>query len=225
MNLFCTKKPLLVLLFIAVLWVPTQTNAQEIAIARIKYSGGGDWYNDPSSLNNLLSFAASSFPTTLSLNYRDVDLGDSDLYLYPFAFLTGHGGLSYNKSELDNLRDYLDYGGFLYIDDDYGLDESVRKMAKDLFPDEALVVLPFDHAIYKAPFNFSAGLPKIHEHNGLPPKGLGIFRNGRLVLFYSYESNLADGWADPEVHKDPQSIRELALKMGTNILLYAINGE
>lgn len=225
MNLISLKRrlilPIAFILFLSV----SQINAQEITIARLKYQGGGDWYNDPSSLQNLLEYVNTSFPSSLSLRYKDVDLGDSDLYLFPFAFLTGHGGLSYNDNEVENLRNYLDYGGFLYIDDDYGLDENVRALAKELFPEEDLIVLPFDHAIYQKPFVFEQGLPKIHEHDGLPPKGLGIFRNGRLVLFYSYESNLADGWADPEVHKDPQYIRELALKMGTNILLYAINGE
>lgn len=219
------KRLFYLVLFATVLSIPAKIIAQDITVARIKYRGGGDWYNDPSSLSNLLQYASASFPTALSLTYKDVDLGDSDLYLYPFAFLTGHGGLSYNDTEVENLRQYLDFGGFLYIDDDYGLDENVRALVNDLFPNEELVVLPFNHTIYNKPYDFSNGLPKIHEHDGLPPKGLGVFRNGRLVLFYSLESNLADGWADPEIHKDPAAIREMSLKMGTNILLYAINGE
>lgn len=225
MNLLGSKGLFWPALISLLMVIPLQQYAQEISVARIKYRGGGDWYNDPSSLNNLLNYASAAFPSALASRYEDVDLGDSELYLYPFAFLTGHGGFEYNKRELDNLRDYLDFGGFLFIDDDYGLDQDVRKMVKELFPDEKLVVLPYEHPIYQSPFKFPTALPKIHEHDGLPPKGLGIFRNGRLVLFYAYESNLADGWADPEIHKDPQSIRELALKMGTNILLYAINGE
>lgn len=217
---------LLLLSFIAI--NITSLNAQsavsEVQVARIKYRGGGDWYNDPSALLNLLDYASTNFQTSIALRYRDVELGDPSIYEYPFAFMTGHGGFIFNEQEIENLRDYLKYGGFLYIDDDYGFDESVKKLVQALFDEEKLLELPFDHAIYTTPYAFPNGLPKIHEHDGKAPKGYGVFYQGRLVLFYSYESNLADGWTDPEIHKNPAALRELSLKMGTNILYYAIIG-
>lgn len=191
-------------------------------LARIKYHGGGDWYNDPSALRNLAEFARQEVPMALNAEYEDVALGSRELFDYPFAFLTGHGTISVNQAEVSNLREYLDNGGFLYVDDDYGLDESFREMMEQVYPNEELVELPFDHSIYHQVFSFPKGLPKIHEHDGKPPQGFGIFRDGRLVLFYTYECNLGDGWANPEVHNDPESVRRQALQMGTNILIYAL---
>lgn len=191
-------------------------------IARVKYRGGGDWYNDPSSLKNLIEFAGRQVPVSIQTDYQDVAIGSRDLYKYPFAFLTGHGTVSMNQAEASNLRQYLDNGGFLYIDDDYGLDEHFREVIAKVFPDEELVEIPFDHPIYHQVFSFPEGLPKVHEHEGEAPRGFGLFREGRMVLFYTYESNLADGWANPEVHNDPASVREKALQMGTNILVYAL---
>ncbi|MFH5832224.1 DUF4159 domain-containing protein [Halalkalibaculum sp. DA3122] len=191
-------------------------------MARIKYRGGGDWYNDPSAFRNLLEFANQQIPVTLDPEYDDVALGSRDLHQYPFAFLTGHGTIAVNEAEARNLREYLDNGGFLYIDDDYGLDDNFRKMLDQVYPDEELVELPFDHPIYHQVFDFPEGLPKVHEHDNKPPQGFALFRNGRMVAFYTYESNLADGWANPEVHNNPEPLRQKALQMGTNILVYAL---
>jgi len=210
------------ILVVAFLITQTATAQSEFEIARIKYRGGGDWYNDPSSLTNLIAFTKRHAPLSLSANYKDVALGSSNLHEYPFVFLTGHGTISANTAEIENLRTYLDNGGFLYIDDDYGLDESVRKLVNQVYPDEEFIEIPFEHPIYHQVFDFNNGLPKVHEHDNKAPRGYGVFRNGRLVIFYTLESNLADGWADPEVHNDPPSIREKALQMGANILIYAL---
>lgn len=194
----------------------------EFEIARAKYRGGGDWYNDPSSLQNLIRFTQNNVPIHISEKYRDVSLGSAELHSYPFIFLTGHGNITLNSSEARNVREYLENGGFLYIDDDYGLDEYIRPAMKEVFPDEDFVELPFNHPIYKQVFEFSNGLPKIHEHDNEAPKGYGIFRDGKLVVFYTVESNLGDGWADAEVHNNPSEIRQKALQMGANILVFAL---
>jgi len=210
--------------FIAVVFASlsfSQTSG-EFEIGRAKYRGGGDWYNDPSALTNLINFTKEQFPIGISSKYKDVSLGSSDLHSYPFIFLTGHGNITVNSSEASNLRTFLDNGGFLYIDDDYGIDEYARKMMKQVFPDEDFIEIPFSHPIYTNVFNFKDGLPKIHEHDNLAPRGYAIFRNGKMVVFYSVESNLADGWADPEIHNDPPAIRQKALQMGANILIYAL---
>jgi hypothetical protein len=193
-----------------------------VSIARMQYRGGGDWYNDPSALRNLMQYAERYLPISLKPSFDDVELGSRELHRYPFAFMTGHGGMIYNALELENLRTWLDRGGFLYIDDDYGFDQNVRSFIRDLYPDETLYELPLDHPIYSKVFLFPQGLPKVHEHDNKPPQGFGIFRNGRLVLFYTYESNLGDGWADKEVHGNPESVREKALQMGVNILTLAL---
>lgn len=199
-----------------------QQDDNQITLARIKYRGGGDWYNDPSSLKNLIEFSRTQLPIAINSDYDDVALGSRDLFNYPFAFLTGHGTISLNRAEADNIRTYLDNGGFLYIDDDYGLDEHFREVIRQIYPDEELIEIPFDHAIYHQVYDFPNGLPKVHEHDGEAPRGFGLFRNGRMVLYYTYETNLADGWANPEVHNNPASIRQEALQMGTNILVYAL---
>ncbi|MEP0005471.1 MAG: DUF4159 domain-containing protein [Balneola sp.] len=194
----------------------------EFEIARVKYRGGGDWYNDPSALTNLIGYAKNQIPISIAKKYKDVSIGSSDLHSYPFLFLTGHGNIAINSSEASNLRAYLDNGGFLFIDDDYGIDEHARKMMKQVFPDEDFIEIPFAHPIYTNVYKFDNGLPKIHEHDNQSPRGYGLFRNGRLVVFYAYESNLGDGWADPEIHNNPASVRQQALRMGTNILVYAL---
>ncbi len=191
-------------------------------IARIKYRGGGDWYNDPSSLSNLISFTQANVPISISKKYVDVALGSTDLHDYPFTFLTGHGTITANNTEVRNLRTYLENGGFLYVDDDYGLDEHIRSLMKEVFPDEEFIELPFSHPIYQQVFRFNNGVPKIHEHDNQAPRGYGIFHKGRLVVFYTFESNLGDGWADVEVHSNTPEKREMALKMGVNILVYAL---
>ncbi len=199
-------------------------NADEYRIARIQYRGGGDWYNDPSALTNLIRFARQQVPISLSDRYDDVHIGSRDIHRYAFAFMTGHGNLAVNQSEASNIREYVDNGGFLYIDDDYGFDPYVREFLNTAFPDDELVELPPDYPIYNQVFEFPDGLPKIHEHDGLPPQGFGIFRNGRLAVYYTYETNLADGWAY-DVHDNPEEVTRASLQMGVNLLVYAFTSE
>ncbi|MEL0010956.1 MAG: DUF4159 domain-containing protein [Bacteroidota bacterium] len=201
-----------------------QSKSSDIEIARIKYRGGGDWYNDPSSLRNLLRFSAEQVPLGISNRYSDIDIGSPELFKHPFAFLTGHGTIATNASERRNLRQYLENGGFLYVDDDYGLDTSFRELIKETFPDESLVELPYEHPLFHQVFQFPNGVPKIHEHDNKAPQTFGLFIKGRLALVYTYESNLADGWADPSIHNTPQNKRLQSLQMGTNLLIYALNG-
>lgn len=201
--------------------ISAQSN-DEFKIARIQYRGGGDWYNDPSALSNLLEFTREQVPIRISTRYDDVQIGSRDLQNYPFAFMTGHGTITINNSEADNIRQWLNNGGFLYIDDDYGLDQDVRNMIDAIYPGTELIELPYDHPIYYQVFSFDDGLPKVHEHDGNPAQGFGVFHEGRLVIFYSFESNLGDAWTDPEVHNPPVAIRRQALRMGVNILVYAL---
>lgn len=216
------KYILLVTLIVGFSCPTAAQDSDSFNLARIQYRGGGDWYNDPSALQNLAEFAQQQVPIAINAEYDDIEIGSPDLFNYPFAFLTGHGTISLNQAEAQNLRSYLQNGGFLYVDDDYGLDEHFRNMIKKVFPDEALIELPFDHPIYHQVFEFPDGLPKIHEHDGKPPRGFGIFLDGRLAVFYTYETNLGDGWTNPDIHNDPAAVREKALQMGTNILIYAL---
>lgn len=203
--------------------MPVQAQSSgEFEIARAKYRGGGDWYNDPSALQNLIAFTKENIPIRISDQYKDVSLGSAELHNYPFVFLTGHGNITVNSAEARNLRTYLQNGGFLYIDDDYGLLEFIQPVLEQVFPSEEMVEIPFSHPIYDQVYTFENGLPKVHEHDGKPPQGFGLFHEGRLVVFYTYESNLADGWTDREVHNVPQSLREESLQMGANILVYAL---
>ncbi|MFN3306348.1 MAG: DUF4159 domain-containing protein [Candidatus Kapaibacteriota bacterium] len=196
--------------------------SSKIKIARVKYSGGGDWYNDPSGEVNLLTYIVDNTNIPVEPVYEWVDLASQNLFAYPIIFLTGHGNVNFTQREVENLRTYLRNGGFLYIDDDYGLDKFIRREMKKVFPDQEFVELPFNHPIYQIHFKFDKGLPKIHEHDNKPPAGYGLFLNGRLCVFYTYESNLGDGWADPNIHNDPPELREKALQMGTNIVIYAL---
>lgn len=198
------------------------SNKSAIKLARVKYNGGGDWYNDPSAEPNLLKYVAEKTNIDVSPVYEYVDLASDNLFLYPLIFLTGHGNINFTKEEAKRLRVYLENGGFLYIDDDYGLDKYVRKEMKKVFPSKKFIELPFNHEIYHCHFDFPNGLPKIHKHNGKSPRGYGIFVDGRLCVYYTYETNISDGWVDPDVHHDSEEIRELAFKMGTNIIVYAL---
>ena len=221
----CMRFGITIMLFLSILFSHQFVFAQssgEFEIARAKYRGGGDWYNDPSALENLISYTKSNVPIKLANNFTDVSIGSADLHSYPFLFLTGHGNISLNSAEARNLREYLQNGGFLYVDDDYGIDEYIRKAMNQVFPNEEFIEVPFNHPIYDQVYTFENGLPKIHEHDGKPPQGFGIFYEGRLVVYYSYESNLGDGWTDSEVHNTPQALRQKALQMGTNILVYAL---
>lgn len=197
-------------------------NKDGFQIARLKYSGGGDWYNDPSAEVNLLKFIEANTNIKVNAEYIFADITTDDIFLYPFLFMTGHGTVSFSDSDAKRLRLYLENGGFLYVDDDYGLDKSFRKEIKKVFPDQDLVELPFNQPLYNILFQFPFGPPKTHEHDNKPPQGFGIFLKKRLVLYYTYESNPSDGWADPSVHNDPEDKRTEALKFGTNIILFSM---
>lgn len=189
-------------------------------LAVLKYSGGGDYYANPSSLSNLITFCNQNLGTNISKETPYVEVGSQDLFLYPMVHMTGHGNVVFSNAEVDNLRTYLQAGGFLHIDDNYGMDEFIRVEIKKIFPNNPLVELPFDHPIFHQKYDFN-GLPKIHEHDGKRPQAFGIIENGELVLLYTYETDLGDGWEDPEVHNDPPEKRKQALQMGANILMYA----
>lgn len=191
-------------------------------IARLQYRGGGDWYNDPSALTNLINFTNQSLPVNINPRFEDVSVGSRDLFKYPFVFMTGHGNITMNSSEIQNLRRYLDRGGFLFIDDDYGMDEYVRPLLNQIYPDGELIELPFSHPVFNQAFNFPQGIPKVHEHDNKPPQLLGLFVDGKLVLLYGYESNISDGWADQEIHNVSEPLRQQSLQMGANILMYVL---
>jgi len=192
-----------------------------IKIAKLKYNGGGDWYANKTALPNLISFCNSSINTNLAAEEEEVDVGSPELFLYPYVYMTGHGNVVFSEDEAENLRNYLISGGFLHIDDNYGLDEFVRIEMKKVFPELEFVELPDDHAIYSQKFSFPKGLPKIHEHDGEPSQGFGLIYEGRLVCFYSYESDLGNGWEDQRIHNDPEEVRQRALQMGANIISFA----
>jgi hypothetical protein len=191
------------------------------------YNGGGDWYANPTALKNLASFCNEQLHTSLDLKEAQVDANSPELFNYPFIHVTGHGRWVVNDAEAKNLRTYLEGGGFLHIDDNYGLDPYVRPVLKKVFPELDLVELPFNHPVYHQRFNFTNGLPKIHEHDEKPPKGYGLIYKGRLVCFYSFSTDLGDGWEDSDVHHDKSEKRQAALQMGANLLQYAftMNGE
>ncbi len=200
----------------------SQKTESRFKLARVKYSGGGDWYNDQTSEPNLLHFIAQNTNLQVDSIYQSVDLASDNLFEYPVLFLTGHGDVDFSPEEVRNLKAYLENGGFLYIDDDYGLDKFIRNQMKKIFPDQDFVDLPLSHGIYSCQFKFPDGCPKIHKHDGLPPEGLGLFYNGRLCVYYTYQSNLGDGWADADIYHDPEAKRLASLKMGTNIVVWAL---
>ena len=193
----------------------------QIKIAKVKYQGGGDWYANKTSLPNLIAFSNQILKMNISQTPETVDMTSTNLFRYPFIHLTGHGNVNFSEEEVKNLRTYLIGGGFLHIDDNYGLDESIRREMKKVFPELRFVELPFNHPIYHQKFDFPTGLPKIHEHDGKPAQGFGLVFKGRLICFYTYETDLGNGWENPETYNDPPEKRELALKMGANILQYA----
>lgn len=195
-----------------------------LTIGRLHYDGGGDWYANPSSLPNLLEAITTRTTIPAAARERVVTLKDADLWQLPYLYMTGHGNVRFSEAELGTLRRYLQQGGFLHADDNYGMDESFRREMARLFPDRALVEVPLDHPIYHLAYEFPKGIPKIHEHDGKPAQGFGIFLDGRLVVFYSYQSDLGDGWEDPDVHHDPPEKHEAALRMGVNLFLYAVGG-
>lgn len=193
-----------------------------LRVARLKYAGGGDWYNDPTAEVNLLQFVKQQTGIDVDPTYTAVEVGNEQLFAFPLAFMTGHGNIAFSAQDVRNLRTYLENGGFLYADDDYGMDKSFRREMKKVFPDLEFVELPFSHGVYHAPFPFPSGPPKTHAHDEKPPRGYGLFLHGRLIVYYTVESNPSDGWADAEVHGDPPAKREEALRFGTNIVVWAL---
>lgn len=195
--------------------------SQEVAL--LKYSGGGDWYSNPTSLPNLIQFCNQNIKTTLNSKPATVSAESTDVFSYPFIHMTGHGNVVFAPNEVINLRNYLQSGGFLHVDDNYGMDEYIRREIKKIFPNNELVEVPVNHLIFQGPYKFTNGLPKIHEHDKKRPQAFGIFIENRLVLLYTFECDLGDGWEDYEVHNDPADVRLKALQMGANIINYAFN--
>jgi hypothetical protein len=214
------RKSAYVVLFLSAQLLAQNTGFQ---IARVKYSGGGDWYNDPSAEVNLLKFTAQNSNIKVKAEYVFADLSSDDIFQYPFLFITGHGNMSFTPQEAEKLRRYLERGGFLYVDDDYGLDKAFRREIKKVFPDKDLTELPFSYGMYHSLFEFKSGPPKTHEHDNKPPRGYGIFIGERLAVYYTYESNPSDGWVDPDVYNDPPEKREEALKFGANIVVWVLS--
>ncbi len=204
-------------------FIPINMFGQHIQIATLKYRGGGDWYANPTALPNLVRFANMHAGMSISQDIAAVEAGSQQIFNFPYVYMTGHGNVVFSAQEADNLRQYLLAGGFLHVDDNYGLDGYFRREIKKVFPEYVLTELPFNHPIYHQTFSFPEGLPKVHEHDGKPPQGFGIIHQGRLLLFYSYETDLGNGWEDQSVHGNPEEIRTKALQMGTNILHYVFN--
>jgi hypothetical protein len=204
-------------------WIPRGAGPEPLmTIGRLHYDGGGDWYANPSSLPNLLSALRTRTGLRVSPQERVVTLSDDDLWNVPYIYMTGHGNVHWSDADLATLRRYLLQGGFLHADDNYGMDQSIRRELARLFPDHPMVEVPLDHPVYHLVYDFPKGIPKIHVHDGKPAQGFGIFLNGRLAVYYSYQSDLGDGWEDPEVHHDPPEKHEAALRMGVNLFAYAV---
>ena len=191
-------------------------------IARLKYTGGGDWYNGPLEEPDLLEFVRQNTLIDVDPVYEYVDVSSDKFFSYPFIFMTGHGNMTFSEFEQKRIRTYLENGGFIYADDDYGMDKPFRRELKKIFPEQELVELPYSYGLYHCQYDFPHGPPKTHEHDGKPPQGFGLFHNGRLVLYYTYESNPSDGWDPPEVHGDPPEKRQEALQFGTNLIVWAL---
>jgi len=205
--------------------IPAAAQARTTAlltVGRLHYDGGGDWYANPSSLPNLLTAVRERTGLPTTREEKTVALGDDELWNVPYIYMTGHGNVHFSDQDVIVLRRYLQQGGFLHADDNYGMDASIRKELARIFPDLPLAEVPLDHPIYHLVYDFPKGIPKIHEHDGKPAQGFGIFLDGRLVIYYSYQSDLGDGWEDPQVHKDPPEKHEAALRMGVNLFAYAV---
>ena len=200
-------------------------DAQNLRIAKLKYDGGGDWYANKTALPNLIQFCNRNLKTSLHKEEDIVEVGSPDLFSYPYVYMTGHGNIRLDDRQAENLRSYLIGGGFLHIDDNYGMDPFVRLEMKKVFPKSEFIELPFGHPIYHQKYDFDQGLPKIHEHDGNPSQGFGLFYEGRLVCFYSYEADLGNGWEDRIIYNDPEELRQQALKMGANIITFAFTSD
>lgn len=197
------------------------SSVPSLKLALLKYNGGGDWYANPTSLTNLARFCNDKLGMNFDTDYGTVEVGSAELFNFPFLHMTGHGNVVFSDAEAENLRNYLIGGGFLHIDDNYGMDPYIRTAMKKVFPEQDFIELPFEHEIYRQQFIFNKGLPKIHKHDENLPQGNGLFWEDRLIVFYTYECDLGDGWEDQDVHKDPEEVRQLALQMGANIVQFA----
>lgn len=213
-------RKIILLVFAALLFLSANPPEGSIQVAVLKYRGGGDWYANPTSLPNLIEFSNRNLGTSINPVPATVEVGSPDIFNYPFVHMTGHGNVVFSAQEAQNLRNYLIAGGFLHADDNYGMDKYLRPQLQKIFPELDLIELPFSHPIYHQKYSFNDGLPKIHEHDGKPPQGFGMIYEGRLVIFYSYETDLGNGWEDPRVHNTSHETRTKALQMGANIIQY-----
>jgi len=220
---FCFDMKILLYLFLMVVPLTGFSQNTTEKIALMKYSGGGDWYCDPTALPNLIAFCNDNLKTNIDPEPGTVEPGSPDLFNYSYVELTGHGNVYFSESDAANLRKYLEGGGFLHIDDCFGLNIFIRREMKKVFPELDFIELPFQHPIYSQKYHFPDGLPKVHEHDGKAAQGFGLIYKGRLVCFYSFDTDLGDGWEDPSVHHDPEDIRQKALQMGANIISYVFN--
>ena len=220
---FLSGKNLSILLFFLTFFINYAQLNPYLQVARLKYAGGGDWYNDPSAEVNLLNFIAKNTNVKTNPEYIVADLDKNEIFNFPILFMTGHGNIVFSENNVKNLREYLENGGFLYIDDDYGLDKAVTREFGKVFPNSNFTEIPFNHDIYNEPYKFENGPPKTHEHDNNPPRGYGMFLGERMVIYYTTESNPSDGWANQDVHNDPEEKRSEALKFGTNIVVYALS--
>ncbi|MCC6815337.1 MAG: DUF4159 domain-containing protein [Saprospiraceae bacterium] len=216
-------RTIFIVMLLSSLFISAKRNNEvaPLKLALLKYGGGGDWYANPTSLTNLAKFCNRELKTIFDVNYATVEAGSAEIFNFPFVHMTGHGNVVFSDLDAQNLRQYLIAGGFLHVDDNYGMDPFVRPSLKKLFPEAELIELPYSHPLYHQKFDFPTGLPKIHKHDNKAPQGFGLFYEGRMVVFYSYECDLGDGWEDPEVHKDPEEVRLQALRMGANLVQFA----
>jgi Domain of unknown function (DUF4159) len=215
-------RTLLILALAPLLLGASEQSTYQLAV--LKYNGGGDWYSNPTSVPNLVKFCNAQAGMAINTEVATVEAGSPDLFTFPFVHMTGHGNVVFSQQEADNLRNYMIGGGFLHVSDNYGMDKFIRPMLKKVFPELELMELPFGHPVYHQRFNFDRGLPKVHEHDGAPPRGYGLFWEGRLVCFYDFECDLGDGWEDPDVHGDSEANRTKALQMGCNLVQFAFGG-
>jgi hypothetical protein len=207
--------------FLLAFTTPFDPGTGTLKMGLLKYNGGGDWYANPTALPNLAAFCNAQLGTDFDTEYEEVEVGSVELYNFAFVHMTGHGNVVFSDSEAENLRNYLLGGGFLHIDDNYGMDPYVRVAMKKVFPEQEFVELPFEHEVFRQKFEFENGLPKVHKHDDKPAQAFGLFHEGRMVCLYSFESDLGDGWEDEDVHNDPEPIRRRALQMGANIIQFA----
>jgi len=207
------------IIFLFLTYISVYTYAQDVAL--LKYNGGGDWYANPTAIPNLIAFTNQNIKTNISKNPKIVSIGSEDIFNFPIVFMTGHGNIYLSDDEVKNLKNYLISGGFLHISDNYGLDKFIRRELKKVFLKLELIEIPVNHPIYNQTYKFPKGIPKIHEHDKKPAQGFGLFHEGRLLIFYDYETDLSDGWEDAEIHNNPKNVREKALQMGANIIEYA----